>query len=106
MSRISTSYAEGLLTNVSFCLVTCPLLTSIPFHLLLAEAVLLPPAGQHSHSPAPPLHPRGNGSGSDGAQSIQGEVDGAPGGCQVDRDDQVRLNGGEHLLFRTESGCV
>lgn len=81
---------------MSFCLLTCPVLTSIPFHLLLAEAVLLPPAGQHSHSSTPPLHPCGNGPGSDGAQSVQREVDGAPGGCQVDRDDQVRLNVSEH----------
>lgn len=51
---------------------------------LLAEAVLLPSAGQHSHSSAPTLHPCRNGPGSDGAQSIQREVDGAPGGCQVD----------------------
>lgn len=77
---------------MSFCLLTCPVLTSIPFHLLWAEAVLLPPAGQHSHRSAPSLHPCGNGPGSDGAQPVQREVDGAPGGCQVDRDDQVRLD--------------
>lgn len=81
---------------MSFCLLAGPVLTSIPFHLLLAEAVLLPPAGQHSHSSAPPLHPCGNGPGSDGAQSIQREVDGTPGGCQVDRNDQVRLGVGQH----------
>lgn len=66
---VKSNRAGEELTNMCLSL-TCPVLTSIPFHLLLAEAVLLPSAGQHSHCPAPALHPCGDGPGPDGAQPV------------------------------------
>lgn len=47
-------------------------------------------AERRADGPEEALHPGGNGSGADGTQSIQREADGAAGGCEVDRDDQVR----------------
>lgn len=41
-------------------------------------------------SPEEALHQGGNGPSADGTQSIQREADGAAGGCEVDRDDQVQ----------------
>ena len=36
------------------------------------------------------LHQGGDGQGPDGEEPVQGETDGAAGGGQMDRDDQVR----------------
>lgn len=48
-----------------------------------------PPAGQGPPGAASPLHTGGDGPCAHGAQPVQGEADGAPGGRAVDRDDQV-----------------
>lgn len=36
------------------------------------------------------LHQGGDGQSLDGEEPVQGEADGAAGGCQMDRDDPVR----------------
>lgn len=45
---------------------------------------------RRADGPEEALHPGGNGSSADGTQPIQREADGAAGGCEVDRDDQVQ----------------
>lgn len=49
-------------------------------------------AERRAHSAEEKIHAGGDGSGSDGAQPVQGETDGAAGGREVDGDDPVNAS--------------
>lgn len=86
----------SVLVAVCCCFAAALKYIRLLFFICCGEAVLSLPTGRCTGGTEASLHPRGDGTGAHGTQPIQGEADGAAGGCQVDWNDQV----GKHISIQ------